>query len=743
MKLLTWIDSLINRLVKNYTLWIFIGLGVLIFIAYEAYSSVFIRLPEPPVYGLFTVLPPVRTATTPTTTPGPTPPAAASTPGLANDTWTNEQRERYYQTSQGSLVMPYSWFRALEWRSGTERFASPNVQSRYGLLPDTDPIYNKEQMPVGIVKDIVPSEYINNLGQGHKEWASLSCAACHTGQIQYKGTAMRIDGGQGFWNFDKWSGDMVFSLMLTTVSAKKFERFCSRVVHDDHGLCTKDETRSLRRQIKAYLESDLVLSAINALIKHTYPTTEGYTRTSALGRGINGEFGPLDPCKGALDRHCYRNVDINTGPVSYPPLWYTHEYDWVQSTTSISQPLGRNITESWGVNVRVELNDPDKRFASTAKVDDQFWMETLLSILQAPKWPEDIFGQKIDPARVERGRYLFEQAVWDKAPPADKAELPSGPNVLGPNPTRPTTGYCARCHAPAFQEGKPFLQLPLYRQEVMGTDADDAAQFADRKIYPGVLTELIPKEQMDSEGRTGVGSMLTVAINGILNRWFKEHRVQGKCQEIMQGFRPNIFRAPRGYPARPLDGYWATGPYLHNGSVRTMYELLVPVEERAKTFWIGTREYDPVALGYRDEAIEGAFLYDTSQQGNSNKGHEFRDAPAGTVGVIGPSLSHDDRLAIIEYLKVLNSVQPLLDANPQTKNRLAQRQSLLAALSPFYENNQGWIVEQTKPGADNAYSGREDFCGKLEAAYYGPGGELGPTPTPVPVPYAPPSAPKK
>ena len=154
------------------------------------------------------------------------------------------------------------------------------------------------------------------------------------------------------------------------------------------------------------------------LIRHTYPTTEGFARTSALGRGVNGEFGPLDSCKGKspLTRDCYRNYFTSHGPVSFPPLWYTHEYDWVQSIAAISQPMGRNITEAWGVNVRVEVNDPYRRFASTATIEDIFWMETLISILQAPKSQVDILG-KIDFARVERGRYLYEEAVWLKAQP--------------------------------------------------------------------------------------------------------------------------------------------------------------------------------------------------------------------------------------------------------------------------------------------------------------------------------------
>lgn len=802
-QLFSWIDSLINRLVTNLTLWIFAAVIVLILVGYYAYSLVFIRLPQPPVYANWILLEPQRPgdkyepagpcatpefyatakatvspvvqiarpspAASPNATPGASPvgspgasPVASPAPTAnaypqepalpppcprtahAQDQWSPEQRERYYQTSQGSLVIPYKWFRAVEWRTSNELFASPAIQARYGLLPDNDPRYNKDQMPVGIVKNIVRDEYVDDLGEGEKEWASISCAACHTGQLTYKGTAMRIDGNQSFWNFDKWSGDLEFSMLLTSVNPWKFDRFCSRVNDlGENGKCSDNAKNELRKRMQTYFNSDLVNDGLMAILRHTYPTTEGFTRTSALGRGVNGEFGPLDSCrgKGPLTRDCYRNYFMSTGPVSYPPLWYTHEYDWVQSIAAISQPLGRNITEVWGVNARVEIDDPYKRFGSTATVEDIFWMETLISILQAPKWPVDILG-KIDFDRVERGRYLYEKAVWPKALPADQMELPANPKspvfILPPNPDRPKTGYCARCHAPAFQpkEGPvtaygpvstKFLQLPMYRMDKMGTDPDDASQFGTRMIYPGPLleppkvagVEVFDKTQLDSQGRANVGYMLTYTINSILNKWFVDQGINDdeECKRILQGYRPNIFRAPMGYPARPLDGYWATGPFLHNGSVRTIYELLSPPEERAKWFWIGSREFDPVHLGFTNEAVEGAFKYDTTQKGNSNRGHEFRDAPAGTDGVIGPYLSKEDRLDIIEYMKVLRSVQELLDADSASRDRLKYRNALLDVLAPFYESNQGWYTYgKNKPKQPGTGYSMQSFCAAIKRA---------------------------
>jgi hypothetical protein len=110
----------------------------------------------------------------------------------------------------------------------------------------------------------------------------------------------------------------------------------------------------------------------------------------------------------------------------------------------------------------------------------------------------------------------------------------------------------------------------------------------------------------------------------------------------------------RGYKARPLHGIWATGPFLHNGSVPTVYDLLLPEERRPRTFHTGAVQFDPVHVGLAPDAPPaGAFLFDTTLPGNRNTGHQFRDD--GGAGVIGPSLSDRERFAIIEYLKVMGN----------------------------------------------------------------------------------------
>lgn len=132
------------------------------------------------------------------------------------------------------------------------------------------------------------------------------------------------------------------------------------------------------------------------------------------------------------------------------------------------------------------------------------------------------------------------------------------------------------------------------------------------------------------------------------------HRAEMFTQKLADGFNNFLaeleaegYRAPKElgvrstgkYFAATLKGVWARSPYLHNGSVRTMQELLTSPAQRAKTFHRGSREYDSGQLGYADG---GAYVFDTSSSGNSNAGHDY-----------GTKLSSAEKQDLMEYLKTL------------------------------------------------------------------------------------------
>ena len=111
-------------------------------------------------------------------------------------------------------------------------------------------------------------------------------------------------------------------------------------------------------------------------------------------------------------------------------------------------------------------------------------------------------------------------------------------------------------------------------------------------------------------------------------------------------YRFTHFRKTRGYANHPLDGIWARAPYLHNGSVPTLLDLLNSPAERPKVFYRGNDVFDRERVGFvsnvQQERGRTFTEYDTALPGNGNSGHEY-----------GTTLPLADKLAIVEYMKGL------------------------------------------------------------------------------------------
>jgi hypothetical protein len=105
------------------------------------------------------------------------------------------------------------------------------------------------------------------------------------------------------------------------------------------------------------------------------------------------------------------------------------------------------------------------------------------------------------------------------------------------------------------------------------------------------------------------------------------------------------FRKTDGYVAVPLDGVWLRAPYLHNGSVANLHDLLEPPANRQKIFYRGYDLFDPTRVGFVSDgpaAQQSGTRYDTGQPGNGNGGHLY-----------GTTLTAPEKLALIEFLKTL------------------------------------------------------------------------------------------
>ena len=107
------------------------------------------------------------------------------------------------------------------------------------------------------------------------------------------------------------------------------------------------------------------------------------------------------------------------------------------------------------------------------------------------------------------------------------------------------------------------------------------------------------------------------------------------------------FRKTFGYANQPLDGLWLRGPYLHNGSVPTLRELLEPASKRRKEFYRGYDVIDRRDVGFLSDLPQEKgrtfFKFDTRLPGNGNMGHEGLE--------YGTDLGADDKDALVEHLK--------------------------------------------------------------------------------------------
>ena len=526
--------------------------------------------------------------------------------------WTPAERDRLYHLSQGTRLLPRSWLLALEQPRlsliGAERFAAPDHLARYGFIPAPASAANPDGLPVGFAVDTLRPED----GAPRPEVVvGLSCAACHTGQIEYRGRAIRIDGGPAMTDLATFQSQMGVALLLTAESGIRFDRFARRVLAIEGIADTEAARADLRARLRAGVERGKAETA-QAERLNLYPLAEGFGRLDALARGGNFLFGS------ALAEP--RNLAVADGPVSFPALWDAPWFDWVQYNASIRQPLARNVAEALGVRSLVNLTGAeDARYNSSVRVDNIFQMERMISGdrlgagLRPPAWPEAILGP-IDRAKAARGAAHY-------------------------------ANLCAGCHAPrqiTGPTGRPEIAVPMFSIERIGTDPKTAANFATRRAFlePGSVRSVSAAQGLQS------------VTEQVIQRWFIRNDVPEALRQQMVEDRPNDWRAPLAYRARPLDGVWATAPFLHNGSVPNLYQLLLPAPRRDAVFFTGSRQFDPRLVGFETAEFPGGFRFDATLLGNRNTGHSF-GGPPGTAGIIGPELTEAQRWELIEYLKTL------------------------------------------------------------------------------------------
>ena len=346
-------------------------------------------------------------------------------------------------------------------------------------------------------------------------------------------------------------------------------------------------------------------------------------------------------------------------PVSYPFLWGISDQEHVQwngiaRNSRFELPgraleygaLGRNTGEVLGVFGEVLLvpGNPLKGYASSVRVESLDSMEQLVKVLEAPRWPAHF--PPIDTALAAKGETLFDSD-------------------------------CVACHTKpqARPAAAPTERMISFEATLARNPADltDIWMACNAFVHDGPTGPLEGSKDLDGKpfGPTAsVARMLGASARGailgkkadLVTVVFRTFFGVPSLPPVERAFDPNDPRADDratckqtpdtpvlGYKARPLDGIWATAPYLHNGSVASLYELLLPPDKRMAAFWVGSRAFDPVKVGYATTDPGGGqgFLLNTRTadgrplDGNSNAGHDYGAA----------RLTEADRMALIEYLK--------------------------------------------------------------------------------------------
>jgi len=506
--------------------------------------------------------------------------------------WSADTIDRWHFISQGTPVIPYEWFLALEQPGQTAPIRSPENLQKLGFLVEAASQNSPDGLAVGLYK--LPVNFDDGKFKCWKgNWLGLGCAGCHTGRVNYRGQQIRIEGGPAHIDIDGFVDQLKNSIGRILKNPQAGASFVARV--DAPAL---DVQKGLACFADIF-QGEAVFN--HSVAADTGDTLAGFGRLDAHGKGLNQLLaGPLkEP----------RNYAHLTAPVRFPALWDTPRFNWVLYNGSIHQPLARNVIEALGVQAPIQHDTMlGADVVHAIQMDNVIWGQRMLMDLRSPGWPEWILG-KLDLKRSERGKIVY-------------------------------ANECANCHdpspagAPSERGACDEIRIPLFDLDRIGTDPEQATTFNNRRI------SLSKMGGPDDIANYTAAEIVTTKIT---EQWIGRSPENAAAANMVNCGRTNQFRSPLAYRARPLNGIWAMAPYLHNGSVPSLYDLLLPPDQRPKKFYVGNWEFNPEIVGYEmKNQSPDAFEYDTAKRGNSNAGHAY-----------GTDLNEEDRKALVEYLKTL------------------------------------------------------------------------------------------
>ena len=607
-------------------------------------------------------------------------PATAQTVEWLDQGWSPSERQRWHAATQGSRLLPLEWFVALE---------QPGSESKFLDLAHMEalryPVGRVEALgvllPIGFALDNQSDEALNKTrlrwrdGQDDRAfWVGLNCSACHTAQITYQGRSYGIDGAPSLADFQGFMENLNLAYAQTLNDAAKWRRFGDAVLGRDADQASRDRLRGVFARNAEWQVLQLRVNNPNpgSMVRYLYG------RLDAFGHIFNKvALIATDTADTATARTEFlRNPNAADAPVSYPFLWHidrlTHvQYNGIASNAALRRwddqgefdigALGRNVGEVTGVFADVTLHRNAgliKGYRTSADIGSLVGLEQQLKRLRPPAWPASF--PPPDPDLVEAGRKEFEKqncGTCHLGLPKNKNErVADRISTFRPNnppdredPARgipPGTDPWMACNAYTYRARTGLLEgtrAGFLKGDRLGANADLNVML--RAVVGGSLVGT----KWDVVDTAFAGFLFGDRPPRVVTPPPKPPRpltLESDADRLLSRCMNEVTQEPLlGYKARPLNGIWATGPYLHNGSVLNLYELLLPPAERRPYFSVGTREFDPVNVGFSGDADApgNMMTFWTDVRGNSNAGHDYGNA----------QLTSAQRRALVEYLKTL------------------------------------------------------------------------------------------
>jgi len=485
-----------------------------------------------------------------------------STPRYLEQGWSEADSLWFYNTTQGSNLIPYDFFLVLEQENSTELLRSDQNMDKFRYLPQKETRFNKDALPVGFVKDFY---------QG-KDYVGYTCAACHTGQVNYKGQAMRIDGGPAMADMVGFLTALEKSMEATRNDVQKRERFIKAVLERENNYSNADEVKA---DLKKWTDTVILYNTVNhsnldygyarldafgriynRVLQHVMNKEQvklvllGVTRgknrllgeqqVEAVLKGISetiiddqqfaliierlqatgGDYPGLDQ-RGLL---LVRDAIFNraNAPVSYPFLWDISHSDYVQwnglAANAGVGPLGRNTGEVIGVFGTLDWKAREKGFSLSAYLTGEknkkhvidfkssidltnlSRLESHIKHLQSPQWPQDILGK-------------FDNV--DRCEETDQGKICS--NTVGRGQVI-YNEYCASCHQVIKRDAWDRLVVANMTDiAVIGTDPKMAENSVLYTGYAGNFESVYQSTDVGDiviQQRAPVVQVLTAATKG-------------------------------------------------------------------------------------------------------------------------------------------------------------------------------------------------------------------------------------